>query len=103
MNYTVLGATVNLAARLEALNKEHGTEILVSEAVVERASGGFDFRFVDTVRPKGFEEPCESSSCKRDKQLARILAGNSVQALGKSSLFGEGEDAKRGCLGEIPC
>lgn len=57
MNYTVLGATVNLAARLEALNKEHGTEILVSEAVVARASGGFDFRFVDTVRPKGFEEP----------------------------------------------
>ena len=59
MNYTVLGATVNLAARLEALNKEHGTEMLVSEAVVARASGGFDFRFVDTVRPKGFEEPVQ--------------------------------------------
>ena len=32
MGYTVLGATVNLAARLEALNKDYGTEILVSEA-----------------------------------------------------------------------
>ena len=38
------------------MDKEHGTEILVSEAVVARASGGFDFRFVDTVRPEGSEE-----------------------------------------------
>src|SRR5262249_4099364 len=33
MAYTVLGATVNLAARLEPLNKRYGSEILVSEAV----------------------------------------------------------------------
>ena len=57
MNYTVLGATVNLAARLEPLNKQYGTEILVSEAVVSRASERFSFRLVDEVRPKGFEEP----------------------------------------------
>jgi adenylate cyclase len=56
MNYTVLGATVNLAARLEPLNKDYGTEILVSHAVAERASARFAFRFVDTVRPKGFED-----------------------------------------------
>jgi adenylate cyclase len=57
MNYTVLGATVNLAARLEPLNKQYGTEIVVSEDVVSRASDRFSFRFVDAVRPKGFEEP----------------------------------------------
>jgi class 3 adenylate cyclase len=33
MNYTALGNSVNLAARLEGLNKEYGTTILVSEAV----------------------------------------------------------------------
>jgi adenylate cyclase len=57
MNYTVLGATVNLAARLEPLNKSYGTEILVSQSVVEKALHRFAFRFVDTVKPKGFEEP----------------------------------------------
>jgi adenylate cyclase len=57
MSYTVLGAAVNLAARLESLNKEYGTEILVSEAVADRVAGRFTFRYVDTVRPKGFEAP----------------------------------------------
>ncbi len=56
MNYTVLGATVNLAARLEPLNKEYGTEILVSEAVEKRVRDRFVFRPVATVAPKGFEE-----------------------------------------------
>lgn len=57
MNYTVLGAAVNLAARLEALNKDYGTEILVSEAIERRVRGKFAFRPVATVAPKGFEEP----------------------------------------------
>jgi adenylate cyclase len=57
MNYTVLGATVNLAARLEPLNKDYDTEILVSHSVFEQTSGLFAFRFVGTVTPRGFEEP----------------------------------------------
>ena len=57
MAYTVLGATVNLAARLEPLNKDYGTNILVSAAVAERVSDRFVFRMVDTVRPRGFQEP----------------------------------------------
>jgi len=36
MNYTVLGNSVNLAARLEALNKRYGTAILVSAALRDR-------------------------------------------------------------------
>jgi len=55
MAYTVLGAAVNLAARLEPLNKEYGTQILVSDAVRRRASDRFAFRAVDTIQPKGFE------------------------------------------------
>ena len=53
MNYTVLGSIVNLAARLEGLNKEHGTDILISEAVYERVKHRFSCRFVDTVIAKG--------------------------------------------------
>lgn len=56
MNYTVLGATVNLAARLEGLNKNYGTSILVSEALKARAEQAFVFRSVDRIKPKGFAE-----------------------------------------------
>jgi adenylate cyclase len=56
MNYTVLGATINLAARLEALNKSYGTTILVSEALKARAEPAFVFRSVDRIKPKGFAE-----------------------------------------------
>ena len=54
MNYTALGATVNLAARLEALNKNYQTTALVSEAVKQRAKSRFVFRAVDRIKPKGF-------------------------------------------------
>ena len=56
MNYTALGATVNLAARLEGLNKNYGTSILVSAALRERAASRFVFRNVDRINPKGFAE-----------------------------------------------
>ncbi len=53
MNYTALGNTVNLAARLEGLNKQYGTEILASEAVYSRARHCFDFKAIDAVIAKG--------------------------------------------------
>jgi adenylate cyclase len=59
MNYTVLGATVNLAARLEGLNKNYGTSILVSSALRQRATARFLFRSVDRISPKGFAEAFE--------------------------------------------
>jgi adenylate cyclase len=57
MNYTALGATVNLASRLEGLNKFYSTQILASRAVRERARKTFLFRSVDVVIPKGTSEP----------------------------------------------
>jgi adenylate cyclase len=59
MNYTVLGATVNLAARLEGLNKNYGTSILVSSDVKQRVRDRFHFRSVDRISPKGFAEAFE--------------------------------------------
>ena len=56
MNYTALGATVNLAARLEGLNKIYGTSILVSSRLKERVGGQFFFRSVDCISPKGSAE-----------------------------------------------
>jgi adenylate cyclase len=53
MNYTVLGNSVNLAARLEGLNKQYGTTILVSEAVRDRAEHSFRFKAIASVIAKG--------------------------------------------------
>src|SRR6478736_4326428 len=53
MNYTALGNSVNLAARLEGLNKEYGTTILVSEAVRNRVEHRFRFKAVASVIAKG--------------------------------------------------
>ena len=53
MNYTVLGNSVNLAARLEGLNKEYGTTILVSDAVHDRVEHRFRFQPIASVTAKG--------------------------------------------------
>jgi adenylate cyclase len=53
MNYTVLGNSVNLAARLEGLNKEYKTSILVSEAVRNRVEHCFRFKAIASVIAKG--------------------------------------------------
>jgi adenylate cyclase len=53
MNYTALGDTVNLASRLEGLNKQFGTAILASENVYSRAQTRFQFKPVGSVTAKG--------------------------------------------------
>jgi adenylate cyclase len=57
-----MGDNVNLASRLEGLNKEYGTHILISEATLlsARRAGGADcvvVRELDAVRVKGKKEP----------------------------------------------
>jgi len=53
LSYTAMGDGVNLAARLEGLNKVYGTTILVSEALRDAAGDGFVFREIDRVAVKG--------------------------------------------------
>ncbi len=59
MNYTALGATVNLASRLEQLNRQLGTEILASADVVERVRGRFTFEHAGSTTLKGLAEPID--------------------------------------------
>ena len=55
--YTVHGDAVNVAARLEALNKEHGTRILISESTRQLAGSGFAFTPLGNVTVRGKSEP----------------------------------------------
>jgi adenylate cyclase len=56
--YTAMGDAVNLSARLEGLNKEYGTQILISE-FTRRAlrDDHFMFREIDFIRVKGKLQP----------------------------------------------
>jgi adenylate cyclase len=56
--YTALGDSVNLSSRLEGLNKDYGTHILVNETTYAAAEdSGFVFRELDLIRVKGKSEP----------------------------------------------
>ncbi len=62
-NYTIIGDSVNLASRLEKLNKIYGTKIIVSEATVEGMRGDGNLpadmvvRQMDYIRVRGRQQP----------------------------------------------
>ena len=55
-DYTVIGDNVNLGSRLEALNKQYGTNIIVSEFTHHHVKDEFRFRELDLVQVKGKEK-----------------------------------------------
>jgi len=78
--YTALGDTVNLSSRLEGLNKDYGTHILVNETTyVAARDDGFVFRELDLIRVKGKLQP--------------VTIYELIGRAGQNSVYGTPEDA----------
>lgn len=56
MDYSILGDTVNLAARIESETKSHGVKMLISEETFRRVQGYVNVQFVANVKVKGREQ-----------------------------------------------
>ena len=68
MSYTVIGDNVNLGARLESLNKDFGTRILISEATRLQLKGTYDIRPLGEVTVKGRTRSVQVFEVRTDAQ-----------------------------------
>ena len=55
MDYTVIGDSVNLAARLEELTKTYPASVIISESTATEVQGEFTLRELDIIRVRGRE------------------------------------------------
>ncbi|PYT51392.1 MAG: hypothetical protein DMG44_02720 [Acidobacteria bacterium] len=79
--YTALGDTVNLSSRLEGLNKDYGTHILVNETTYAATKDdGFVFRELDLIRVKGKLQP--------------VTIYELIGRAGQNSVYGTPEDVR---------
>jgi adenylate cyclase len=72
-NYTVVGDSVNLASRIESLNKTYGTNILVSEYTYEIVKDEFPFvREIDNIRVRGRTQPVRLYELLREERYKSL-------------------------------
>ena len=66
LEYTAIGDTVNVAARIEGLTKAAGVPVLVSAATRSRAGAGYTFRPFEPMSVRGKSEPMATFAPSRD-------------------------------------
>jgi len=86
MNYTIMGNAVNLAARLEGVNKQYGTWMLTSENTIRETGENLIYRKLDRVRVVGINEPV------RLCELVDLAENATEQQLKLISVFHEALD-----------
>ncbi|MBN2650944.1 MAG: adenylate/guanylate cyclase domain-containing protein [Spirochaetales bacterium] len=70
MDYTIMGNAVNLAARLEGVNKQYGTWLLISEDTYNQGGHKFLCRRLDRVRVVGISNPIRLYELVEEKEIA---------------------------------
>jgi len=70
MDFTSIGDTVNLAARLEGANKTYGTKTLISEAVYDNVTEAFLCREIDLLTVKGKHQPVRIYEVLQERKAA---------------------------------
>ena len=70
MDFTSIGDTVNLAARLEGANKQYGTGSLITEAVYDKVQEVYLCREIDLLTVKGKKLPVRIFEILREKKGA---------------------------------
>ena len=71
MSYTVIGDNVNLGSRLESLNKEYRTRIIISDATRSRLTGAYETRPLGDVIVKGKSTAVSIHEVDRPDPLVR--------------------------------
>ncbi len=78
MDYTVIGDSVNLASRLESLNKLYGTHIIVSEYTAGKIRDRYQLRQLDTVKVTGKDVPVSIYELMAPKENCNPILNNLV-------------------------
>lgn len=80
LNYTVIGDNVNLASRLEGINKYYGTDIIISEPTYELVRNHVEVRILDLVAVKGKQNAIQIYElvCEREEASLEIQKFNSL-------------------------